>query len=274
MSGDQVIYTKDREGPHPAKINRNMTIDAKIIPDTIDTMEFARMIGAPSDLPNEIGNGIVIRFDNTIPVREVGIKRANENGQDPTPTLKRYLRECIELTNECNGQQGRYVGEITQDYVDKGITYFIKDTSGHVEVGLNDDGTIERSGLVTRPGVSKYGVLEEYFQASTGIFWDNGSPNSPLIRIVGDVSNPEIVPRGKTYAYLIKRLPHLFKLSIEQKNPVTATQSYVSPTTRPYGMPKEWNQEPENQDPNKNHSAGYEQGSGRESIKRREHKLK
>jgi len=95
-----------------------------------------------------------------------------------------------------------------------------------------------------------------------------------IVPIAHDPNNPEILPEGKMFIYLIKRLPPLFKLSVEQKSPVTATQDYVSPTTRPYGMPKEWNQEPENQDPNKNHSMGYEQGSGREIRKRREHKLK
>ena len=243
VDGNNLFIIKDREGPHSFTINRNMTIDTKLIPDDIDTKELARMIGEAYDYPNEIGNGVVIRFDNTTPIRDVGIRRANENGQDPTSTIKKYLRECVDLVNECNGQQLKYIGEVPS-YIENGVTHHVRD--GRVEgiLGLNEEeGKIIRNGFYTPNEVPKYTVLEELFQVSTGIFWDNGSPNSPLIRIIGgDPNNPEILPRGKTYAYLIKRLPHLFKLSIDQVNPSAYTEQTMSPTTRPWGAPKDYHE--------------------------------
>ena len=270
--GNNIMIIKDKDGPHAFEMNRNMTIDAKLIPDSIDTKELARMIGEASDYPNEIGNGVVIRFDNTIPTREVGIKRANENGQEPTPTIKKYLRECVDLVNECNGQQLKYIGEISTA-IDKGVTHLVRDGRVGGALVLNEDeGKITRSGFYTPNEVPKYTVLEELFQVSTGIFWDNGSPNSPLIRIVGgDASNPEILARGKTYADLIKRLPHLFKLSINQVNPAAYTEQVMSPTTRPWGAPKDYHEFADPSQPGQRHQ---DNATRNKKVKRDYHKIR
>ena len=270
-SGDEVTIIKDREGPHQFQINRNMTLDTKLIPDSIDTRILAGLIGKDSD-QNEIGDGVVYRFSNEIPTREVGIKRANENGQEPTPTIKKYLRECVDLVNECNGQQLKYIGEISTA-IDKGVTHLVRDGRVGGALVLNEDeGKITRSGFYTPNEVPKYTVLEELFQVSTGIFWDNGSPNSPLIRIVGgDASNPEILARGKTYADLIKRLPHLFKLSINQVNPAAYTEQVMSPTTRPWGAPKDYHEFADPSQPGQRHQ---DNATRNKKVKRDYHKIR
>ena len=239
-----LFIIKDREGPKPFTINRNTTIEAKLIPDNIDTVNLAKLVGKNvGSGAYSVGDGEVWRFDNSMPARDVGIRKSNTNGLEPTPTMIKYLKECINQVNECNGQQARYIGKITQDYVDKGVTHFVKDSTPYHEFGTNDDGSITRSGLITHPEHPKYAVLEEYLQAVTGLVNDGGYMNFPYINPgPSPYNNPEIIPKGKTFIKLVKRLPLKFRLSTSEKNPAAYTEQTMSTTTRPWGAPKDYHE--------------------------------
>lgn len=240
ITGNDYMNIKDRDGSHSFRTNTDISLNLKLIPNTIDTKILAGLVGKDPDRDDK-GDGVVYRFDDSKSIRDVGIKKSNENGLEPTETIIKYLNECVSMVNECNGQQGNYIGKITQDYVDKGITHYTKDTTPQALLGLNDDGTIERSGFYTRPTHSKIAVLEEYIHACTGLFYSNGQGTFPYIDPIGkDPNNPRILPEGKTFIYIIKRLPPLFKLSTSEQSPSASTQTYVSPTTRPWGAPKDY----------------------------------
>ncbi len=216
-----IVFARDKNGTFKQYgMESNIIMYAKLVPNTFDTVEFAKSIG--NGVALNTGDGTVQNYQKTN-IRVGIVKSTEKNGMDPTPTTISNLKSAIQEINEEAG------GIIVLDYagqvvVNDGVTHYVKNASpGHGET-LNDDNVIIKSGLGTHPDVTEDLILIELCQAASGLRQDGGDNNFNYYS-----SGAWHVNAGKAM-YLVNFAPPGFQLSNNNPDPAASKNIMVFTT--------------------------------------------